>query len=284
MTDTIGFIGAGQLGGPMIARLLGAGHNVLVFARRDDVRQQLSAQGAELADSVADLARRSDVLISCLFSDDQLRELGSGDEGFIANARQGAIFVSHTTGTTATLRELAADPAAPVIVDAPVSGGVNEIASGTLTVLIGGPDAAVERASAVLSAYANPIIATGTLGTALDIKLINNLLFAANSQLVAAATSLGVQLGVEPGALLDALAVCSGGSSASFHMQQAGGLDSFQSAASPFLRKDIGACTSAAAERKADLGLLRTVLASGPLDLTAKTRENVAEKVPSRNT
>ncbi|MCK0516774.1 NAD(P)-dependent oxidoreductase [Williamsia sp. DF01-3] len=283
MTDTIGFIGAGQLGGPMVTRLLGAGHRVLVFARRDEVRHQLLAQGAELAKSVADLARRSDVLISCLFSDAQLRELGSGEEGFIANARQGAIFVSHTTGTVATLQELGADPAAPIILDAPVSGTADEIASGTLTVLIGGPSAAVDRASAVLSAYANPIIATGALGTALDIKLINNVLFAANSQLVAAATSLGVQLGVEPRALLDALAVCSGGSSASSRVRQVGGLDTFESVASPFLRKDIAACTTAAAERKADLGLLWSVLASGPLDLIAESPDHLADKVFSKD-
>ena len=63
-----------------------------------DVRDRLASQGAVLADSVADLARHSDIVISCLFSDAQLREIDSAANGFIANAEPGAVFVSHTTG------------------------------------------------------------------------------------------------------------------------------------------------------------------------------------------
>jgi 3-hydroxyisobutyrate dehydrogenase-like beta-hydroxyacid dehydrogenase len=105
---TVGFLGAGQLGEPMVERLLGAGHDVVVYARREEIRRRLEAKGAATADSVADLARGSDVLISCLFSDAQLRETGIGPDGFIANARQGAVFVSHTTGTLPTLQSLRA--------------------------------------------------------------------------------------------------------------------------------------------------------------------------------
>jgi len=75
---TVGFIGAGQLGEPMVLRLLGAGQPVLVYARRDEVRERLSRHGTELADSVADLAANSDIVIWCLFSDAQLRETGLG--------------------------------------------------------------------------------------------------------------------------------------------------------------------------------------------------------------
>lgn len=269
MTDMIGFIGAGQLGEPMVARLVGAGHDVVVFARKDNVKQRLLRQGVALAASVADLARRSDILISCLYSDEQVLDVGCGPAGLIANARDGAIFVSHTTGTVATLQELSAGAATPIIVDAPVSGTADDIAAGLLTVLLGGPVAAVEKTTAVLSAYADTIIPTGALGSALDIKLINNVLFAANAQLVAAATALAGQLGIEPQALLSALSVCSGASSAAERVRQVGGVDRFESIASPFLRKDIAACMTAATERGADLGLLGSVLVAGALDLTA---------------
>src|ERR1700728_97648 len=128
----------------MIGRLLGAGHDVVVCARREEVRRRLAAKGAALADSAADLARGSDVLISCLFSDAQLRETGIGPDGFIANAKPGAVFVSHTTGTLSSLKALQdSSPSAPVILDAPVSGTVDNIDAGTLTVLIGGPSLAV---------------------------------------------------------------------------------------------------------------------------------------------
>jgi 3-hydroxyisobutyrate dehydrogenase-like beta-hydroxyacid dehydrogenase len=269
MPDVVGFIGAGQLGEPMVARLLGAGRDVVVYARRDDVRDRVRNLGASLAYSVPDVAAASDVLISCLFSDAQLRELGSGPRGFIANAKAGAVFVSHTTGTLATLTHLAAESSdAPVILDAPVSGTADHIAQGELTVLVGGPTEAVERVRPVLAAYADPIVVTGALGTALDIKLINNLLFAANAQLVAAAARLGDRLGVEEVKLLAALAVCSGGSNVSSYVEQVGGADNFATMAAPFLRKDVAACLSAAQSVGADLGLLGEVVQTGLLDLT----------------
>ncbi len=268
MTRTVGFIGAGQIGEPMVARLLGAGHDVVVHARRPEVCERMTSTGATLAASVADLAQRSDVLISCLFSDAQLRECGLGREGFIANAKPGAIFVSHTTGTLATLTALRdSHPSPPVILDAPVSGTAENIAAGTLTVLLGGPSDAVQAVTPVLAAYADPIVATGDLGSALAIKLVNNLLFSCNAQLLAAAIQLGDALGVDADALLAALQVCSAGSQVAAHTQRVGGIENFAERATPFLRKDIAAALAAAAEAGVEPGLLRTVVDSGPLAL-----------------
>lgn len=270
MNDAIGFVGAGQMGEPMVRRLLEANHEVVVFARRDEVRDQLAKAGALLADSVSELARRSDILISCLFSDEQLRQVGLGPDGLVANAKPGAVLVSHTTGNVSTLTELAtASASAPTILDAPVSGTAEDIAAGNLTVLAGGPADAVERVKPVLAAYANPIIGTGELGSALNIKLINNVLFAANAQLVTAAVEVGHRLGIEPEALLAALSVCSGGSKAATYVQSTGGVDAFASIAAPFLRKDFAAAVDAADEAQMDLGLLRTVVEGGPLRLTS---------------
>ena len=268
MPNTVGFLGAGQLGEPMLERLLGAGHNVTVYARREEIRRRIEAKGATIADSVADLARGSDILISCLFSDAQLRETGLGADGFIANAKPGAVFVSHTTGTLSTLEVLRESSAAPpVILDAPVSGTADDIAAGTLTVLIGGLSDAVASVTPILAAYADPVVATGALGSALALKLINNLLFAANAQLLGAATQLGAQLGVEPSVLLSTLQVCSARSHAAEQAQRVGGMDRFTELAGPFLRKDIAACRAAAAEADVELGLLETAVSEGPLAL-----------------
>ncbi|MGZ5391271.1 MAG: NAD(P)-dependent oxidoreductase [Mycobacterium sp.] len=267
MTNTVGFIGAGQMGEPMVLRLLRAGAPVLTYARRPEVRDRLTSHGAEVAGSLAELASRSDVLISCLFSDAQLEDVALGTDGLVANARPGAIFVSHTTGTLSTLKQLGESPAAPVVVDAPVSGTADDIAAGTLTVLIGGPRDSVQAVTPVLATYANPIVATGDLGSALAIKLINNVLFAANAQLVAAATQLGSAMGVSADALLAALQVCSAGSRVAAHAQQIGGMEAFAEIAGPFLRKDVAACMDAAAEAGADLGLLGDVVTSGPMPL-----------------
>src|SRR5271154_6371180 len=268
MTSTVGFLGAGQLGEPMVDRLLGAGHDVLVYARREEARRRLQAKGAAVAASVADLARDSDLLISCLFSDAQLRETGLGPDGFIANAKPGSLFVSHTTGTLSTLEALRdGSPAAPVILDAPVSGTADDIVAGTLTVLIGGPSDAVTAVTPILAAYADPVVATGALGSALALKLINNLLFAANSQLLCAATQLGTQLGIEPDVLLSTLQVCSARSHAAEQAQRIGGMDRFEELAGPFLRKDIAASREAAAKAGVELGLLGTAVREGPLAL-----------------
>lgn len=268
MPSTVGFLGAGQLGEPMVGRLLGAGHDVIVYARREEVRRRLQAKGAAMAESVAELARGSDVLISCLFSDAQLRETGFGTGGFIANAKPGAVFVSHTTGTLSTLEALRdSSPSVPVILDAPVSGTVENIDAGTLTVLIGGPSDAVATVTPILAAYADPVVATGVLGSALAIKLINNLLFAANAQLLSAATELGAQLGVEPKALLSTLQVCSARSHAAEQAHRIGGMDRFAELAGPFLRKDIAACREAATEAGVELRLLGTAVREGPLAL-----------------
>jgi 3-hydroxyisobutyrate dehydrogenase-like beta-hydroxyacid dehydrogenase len=252
----------------MVERLLEAGHDVLVYARREDARRRLEAKGAALADSVADLAHGSDVLISCLFSDAQLRETGLGPDGFITNAKPGAVFVSHTTGTVATLAALRGHSSSgPVVLDAPVSGTADDIAAGTLTVLLGGPGDAVATVTPILAAYADPVVATGALGSALAIKLINNLLFAANAQLLAAATQLGEQLGVEPDVLLSTLQVCSAGSRVAAHAHRIGGMDRFEELAAPYLRKDVAACREAAAEAGVELGLLGMAVEQGPLAL-----------------
>jgi 3-hydroxyisobutyrate dehydrogenase-like beta-hydroxyacid dehydrogenase len=252
----------------MVERLLEAGREVLVYVRRADTRRRLESRGAAPVDSIASLARHSDVLISCLFSDAQLRETGLGPDGFVENAKPGSVFVSHTTGALSTLLELADQRAdAPVILDAPVSGTADDIAAGGLTVLIGGPADAVTTVTPILAAYADPVVATGELGTALAIKLVNNLLFAANGQLLSAATQLGSRLGVEPDVLLSTLQLCSAGSVVAAHAHRIGGMDRFTELAAPFLRKDIAACREAAAQAGVDLGLLDLAVREGPLPL-----------------
>jgi 3-hydroxyisobutyrate dehydrogenase-like beta-hydroxyacid dehydrogenase len=221
-----------------------------------------------VADSKADLARQTDILISCLFSDAQLKEAGLGPDGLIANAKPGAVFVSHTTGTLSTLEGLRdSHPSPPVLLDAPVSGTVENIDTGTLTVLLGGPSNAVQMVTPALASYANPIVQTGELGSALAIKLVNNLLFSCNAQLLAAAIQLGQSLGVDADALLSTLQVCSSASHAAAQAHRVGGIENFNERATPFLRKDIAAALEAAGEAGVDLGLLGVVVESGPLAL-----------------
>ncbi|WP_324290195.1 NAD-binding protein [Gordonia sp. SL306] len=126
----------------------------------------------------------------------------------------------------------------------------------------------MERAGVVLAAYADPILRTGGLGSALNLKLVNNMLFAANAQLVAAAVELGERLGVGGEQLLSAVAVSSGKSHALASVQLLGDVGTFTKVASPFLRKDVAACVMAAEDAGVDLGWLRSVVDAGPIELS----------------
>ncbi|MGV0793486.1 NAD(P)-dependent oxidoreductase [Mycolicibacterium sp. XJ1819] len=268
MSVPIGFIGAGQMGEPMVHRLLGAGHRVTVYARREEVRDRLRGAGAAAVDTVADAVKDHPVVICCLFSDQQLRDVALGADGLLAHCAPGAIVLSHTTGSVATLRELAAAQPAVTVLDAPVSGTADDITNGQLTVLIGGPQAAVETAATVVDAYAETVLRTGDLGSALNLKLVNNVLFAANAQLLSAAVTVAADLGIDPDDFLTALAACSADSKAAGHARATGGIDNFSELAAPFLRKDVDAALTAAGEAGTDLGLLHDVIARGALPLT----------------
>jgi 3-hydroxyisobutyrate dehydrogenase-like beta-hydroxyacid dehydrogenase len=177
------------------------------------------------------------------------------------------VLVSHTTGAPSLLNQLAVTAPRIGIVDAAISGSPNDIEQGRLTVMLGGEPSAVQAARAVVNAYADPIIETGPLGSAMVVKLLNNMLFAANAQLVAAAAAAGQPLGIEPDSLLTALDACSGGSAAGAWIQRTGGLTIFEERVAKFVGKDIATAVSVAAEVNANIDLIRRVAEEGPLAL-----------------
>jgi 3-hydroxyisobutyrate dehydrogenase-like beta-hydroxyacid dehydrogenase len=261
----VGFVGAGRMGFPMVERLAAAGHDLVVYARRPEVKYALTGLGVRPTAELTEAADGVDVLLLCVFSDAQLSEIAGP---LAAALPDGAVFASHVTGQESTLRAVAGAFPAIHVVDAPVSGGPAEISAGRLTVLLGGDPAARARAASAIRAYGDPLIETGELGTALAVKLVNNFLFAANTQLAAEAVRLGEALGVSPGQLLGALEHMSGGSRVGDRIA-AGGADlaAFATRIGPFMKKDVAACLEQAAERGVDAGLLIDVVRRGPLPL-----------------
>ena len=242
----VGFVGAGRMGFPMVELLAAAGHDLVVYARREETQAALAQLDVQHTTKLAEAAAGTDVLLLCVFSDAQLNEIA---EPLAAALPDGAVLASHVTGSAATLRALADRFPAIGVVDAPVSGGPGEISAGRLTVLLGGAPGDRARAAAVVRAYADPVIETGELGSALAVKLVNNFLFAANVQLAAEAVRLGEALGVAPGDLLSALGHMSGGSQASDRAAVGGTMADFGRRIGPFMKKDIAACLEQAAER-----------------------------------
>jgi 3-hydroxyisobutyrate dehydrogenase-like beta-hydroxyacid dehydrogenase len=261
----VGFVGAGRMGLPMVERLVAAGHQVQVHARRPELRAQLTTLGAQVADSSREAAEGCPLVIACLFSDAQLVAAAEGPDGLLAGLGAGAVLASHVTGTRATVAGLTQRA---TVVDAPVSGTADDIRAGRLAVLLGGDAAPVQLCTQVMAAYADRLLPVGRLGDALAVKLVNNLLFAAHSQLAVAAVDLGAQLGLDKNTLLTALAACSGASYATATLSRLPDAETFGRAAGPFLRKDVAACQQELDVSHGDAELLMSVVRGGRLDLT----------------
>jgi 3-hydroxyisobutyrate dehydrogenase-like beta-hydroxyacid dehydrogenase len=265
----VAFIGAGQMGGPMVRRLLAAQVDVRLYARRPEVLATFTDLGARPAPSLAEAVSGAEVVIFCLFNEHQVEEVLLGADELIRLAMPGTVLVNHTTiGLRLLSRiEAAAMARGLSLLDAPVSGAPDDIDAGQLTILAGGETAAVDRALPALQAYGN-VVRTGGIGTASRVKLVNNLLFAVNAQAAAAAALLGRQLGVQTDALFAGILQCSAASRAMQSMQALGSIDEFARRGAKYLSKDVLAALHAADEAGANADMLAAIAKGGPLRLT----------------
>jgi 3-hydroxyisobutyrate dehydrogenase-like beta-hydroxyacid dehydrogenase len=265
----VAFVGAGQIGAPMSERLLAAGHDVTVYARRAEVREHFARAGATVTDSLADAARNAEVVHVAVYSDAQLEEVALGDGGLVANVADDTLLVSHTTGSPATIQRIAAAGNGHVV-DAPFSGGSDNVLAGTLTVMMGGAPDDVARARETVAAYADPIFLIAALGSALVVKLLNNALFAANIQLVAQAEHLANDLGVDTKTFADVIQQSSGSSFVMGLVAASGSAQQLIDVAGHYMRKDIDVVREVADGLGADLGVLGDTLDGGPADFRAR--------------
>jgi 3-hydroxyisobutyrate dehydrogenase-like beta-hydroxyacid dehydrogenase len=263
----VGFIGAGQLGEPVIERLLASGQPVRALARRPELRDRLFALDATVVETPS--AAAAEIVVLFVFSDEQLLEVALGETGVLAAMPSESVLVVHTTAGLETVQRLAtaASDYGVMVLDAPVSGTADDIRAGHLTVLVGGDDDAVRRCAPVFAAYADPVLRVGPLGSAMKVKLVNNILFAAHVQLAAEAARLAADLDVDPMRALTALLSCSGASTAMTHLTRSGDVDAFGRRVSKYLRKDVASCAETSAALGVELGLLGDVARRGPLDL-----------------
>ncbi|MGV0745945.1 NAD(P)-dependent oxidoreductase [Mycolicibacterium sp. XJ870] len=255
----VGFIGAGRMGAPMVGRLVAAGHEVQALGRTAEKRDAVAQLGAQPVADAADAARGADVVIVCVFTDEQVRALCPDLVGAMS---PGSVLVLHTTGSPRTAEAIAERAAehAVAVIDAPVSGGPHDIAAGTVTVFAGGDDDAVARARSVLTSYADPVLHVGPVGAGQRVKLVNNTLFAAQIGLVAEGVRLGRQLGVEEATLLTALTHGSASSRALGGIAATGSADAFITRVGEFIGKDVAVVRKTAAELDSDLGILDTAV------------------------
>jgi 3-hydroxyisobutyrate dehydrogenase-like beta-hydroxyacid dehydrogenase len=268
----IAFVGAGQMGAPMVRRLLAAGRNTTVFARRAEVRDELSGLGARVTADLGEAVRDADIVLTCLYSDAQLDEVALGPRGILAAMQPGSILVIHSTWSPATATALAeaGAPRGVHVVDAPVSGSADQIEEGRLTVMLGGDPDDVARVRAVVADYADPIFTVGALGSAQVVKLVNNALFAANVQLAAEAERVANELGVDTATLATVIQQSSGATYVMGLVGAMGSIAPLVAGAGHFMRKDVDVVKQVARSLDVDLGALGEMTDGGPVTFVGR--------------
>jgi 3-hydroxyisobutyrate dehydrogenase len=208
----IGFIGLGNMGGPMAANLVRAGHEVRGFDLSADARAALVAIGGAEADSAADAARGAEIVITMLPAGQHVRDVVLGSGGVLAAMDKGALLIDCSTIDVATARDVAAaaEGARIAMLDAPVSGGTQGAAAATLTFMVGGTEAAFARAGEVLSAMGKTIVHAGDAGAGQAAKVCNNMMLGINMIGVAEAFTLAERLGLAAEKLFEISSASSG--------------------------------------------------------------------------
>ncbi len=183
MSKSVGFVGLGIMGRGMARNLLQAGFELRVWNRTRSRMDELVAAAAVAADSPAELASQCDIIIVCVSDTPDVQAVILGENGIIHGAQSGALVIDTSTISPRATREIADRLAQRELymLDAPISGGSEGAAKGTLSIMVGGESAQVERAMPVLSAMGEKITHVGGIGAGQMVKLVNQILVVGNA-------------------------------------------------------------------------------------------------------
>jgi 3-hydroxyisobutyrate dehydrogenase-like beta-hydroxyacid dehydrogenase len=195
------------MGTPMALRLIGRGHTLTVWARRREAMAPLTQAGARAAESAADAAARSDIIVTMVTDTQAVEDVVLGETGIAGRARPGSLVIDHSTIDPGPSRRIAGELQARGVemLDAPVSGGAAAAEAGTLAIMAGGSQAAFERARPVLECYGRSIVHIGPTGAGQVAKACNQICTIVNQLGAAEAMLLAERAGVDPRVVKDAL-------------------------------------------------------------------------------
>ena len=262
----VGFIGLGVMGVPMARHLRAAGHDLALWARRPQAAAELVAEGVPLCATPAELAARSEVVISVVTASADVDALAFGADGLAAGFAPGAIHVDMSTIAPATARSLAQRYGAQGMgfVDAPVSGGAQGARDASLAIMAGAEADTLERVRPLLQAMGQRIVHVGPPGAGQVAKACNQMIMVAAIEAAAEALRLAAASGVDCAKVKQALA---GGSAASRVLDVMG---------ERMVKRDFAAGIEARLHHK-DFGLvLESARKSGvPVPLTATVAQQL---------
>jgi 3-hydroxyisobutyrate dehydrogenase-like beta-hydroxyacid dehydrogenase len=216
MAERVGFIGLGIMGTRMAANLARAGFDLVVWNRTaEKAREWAVEHGAEVAESPAQVAERSDVVITMVVDGDQVESVLLGESGAAEGAREGLLCIDMSTIGPRAARRIAERLAERGIefMDAPVTGSSPKAEDGTLTIMAGGSSDSFERARPLFDAIGELIVHVGEVGQGQLVKVINNAVAAANTAVVAEGLLAGKLAGADLDALVTVMRAGSGASS-----------------------------------------------------------------------
>lgn len=206
----VGFIGVGNMGGPMAVNLIKNGHSVKAFDLSETAVATVVEEGATKVGSAAEAAFDSDVVITMLPAGTHVRSVYEGE--VIGHGRSGALFIDCSTIDVETSRDVHASAAENgyLMVDAPVSGGIMGAAAGTLTFMCGGTDEAFGLAQPILECMGKTIVHAGGPGNGQAAKICNNMMLGIQMISVCEAFNLAEKLGLDAQKLYDVSSTASG--------------------------------------------------------------------------
>jgi len=208
----IAFIGLGNMGGPMAANLVKAGHSVKAFDFVQAALHTFVDAGGIAATSAMDAIKGAQIVVSMLPAGKHVAGLYLGNEGLLASLPKGSLVVDSSTIDVETARSvgLAAKSLGIDFVDAPVSGGTAGAKAGTLSFIVGGDEPAFERAEPVLKDMGKNIFHAGDVGAGQIAKMCNNMLLSVLMAGTSEALQMGVENGLDPKVLSDIMVKSSG--------------------------------------------------------------------------
>jgi len=197
---TVGFVGLGVMGSAMATRLLHAGRPVVVWNRDRAKADRLVALGAYACDNPAEVARAAGRVFGCLLDTVAVEQVYAGPGGLLEGVHPGHVLVEHATFAPSAARALHGEVArrGGQFLDAPVTGGPDGAAAGTLTAMVGGDQTALDTVAEPLGAYAAHVVRVGEVGAGLALKLCNQLLVSCHLAAAAEAAALIDRLGLQP--------------------------------------------------------------------------------------
>jgi len=207
MSDTIGFIGLGIMGKPMARNLLKAGYPLIVHSRSRPPVDELAREGAKAATNPREVAAQAGIVITMLPDSPDVESVYGGKDGVFAGARSGALLIDMSTISPVVARKLAAEAEqrACAMLDAPVSGGEAGAIGATLSIMIGGKAAAVERAMPIFQKLGKNIVHVGESGAGQVAKAANQIVVGVTIAAVSEALVLAAKAGVDPAKVREVL-------------------------------------------------------------------------------